>query len=287
ELARLRHEPHPSPIRQQTPLFNMFEDRSEGWATAMEEILMQAGLYDDIPHGRELVWIMLANRAARGLASLRVQANEIGLDEAGKFHAAWTPRGWSDASSRLVGFEQLLYLRQPGYGPSYIIGKLQLDRLIAQAAHRAEQQKRPFVFRDTFAAILDSGIVPPAILEDEMAESVPARLVEAMKRVLLIVGGGIAAYKSCELVRLLKKAGHMVTPVLTRGGEHFVTPMTLGALAQSPVHTSLWDLKDEVEMGHIELSRAADFLLVCPATADLLAKMAHGVADDLASTLLL
>ena len=74
---------------------------------------------------------------------------------------------------------------------------------------------------------------------------------------------------------------------MTRGGEHFVTPMTLGALAQSPVHTSLWDLKDEVEMGHIELSRAADFLLVCPATADLLAKMAHGVADDLASTLLL
>jgi len=108
-----------------------------------------------------------------------------------------------------------------------------------------------------------------------------------MKRVLLIVGGGIAAYKSCELVRLLKKAGHMVTPVLTRGGEHFVTPMTLGALAQSPVYTSLWDLKDEVEMGHIELSRAADVLLVCPATADLLAKMAHGVADDLASTLLL
>jgi hypothetical protein len=118
---------------------------------------------------------MLANRAARGLASLRVQANEIGLDEAGKFHAAWTPRGWSDASSRLVGFEQLLYLRQPGYGPSYIIGKLQLDRLLAQAAHRSEQQKRPFVFRDAFAAILDSGIVPPAIIEDEMAEAAAAR----------------------------------------------------------------------------------------------------------------
>jgi phosphopantothenoylcysteine decarboxylase/phosphopantothenate--cysteine ligase len=108
-----------------------------------------------------------------------------------------------------------------------------------------------------------------------------------MTRVLLIVGGGIAAYKSCELVRLLKKAGHDVTPVLTKGGEHFVTAMTLGALAQSPVYTSLWDLKDEVEMGHIELSRSADVLLVCPATADLLAKMAHGVADDLASTLLL
>ncbi len=108
-----------------------------------------------------------------------------------------------------------------------------------------------------------------------------------MTHILLIVGGGIAAYKSLELVRLLKKAGHEVTPVLTKGGEHFVTPMALGALAQSPVHTSLWDLKDEVEMGHIELSRAADVVLVCPATADLLAKMAAGIADDLATTLLL
>jgi hypothetical protein len=171
ELARLRHEPHPSPIRQRPPLFNIFEDRSEGWATAMEEILMQAGLYDDIPHGRELVWVMLANRAARGLASLRVQANEIGLDEAGKFHAAWTPRGWSDANSRLVGFEQLLYLRQPGYGPSYIVGKAELDHLLALESHRAEQQHRPFVNRDAFAAILASGIVPPAIIADEVAEA--------------------------------------------------------------------------------------------------------------------
>jgi hypothetical protein len=114
---------------------------------------------------------MLANRAARGLASLRVQANEMGLDEAGKFHAAWTPRGWSDAGSRLVGFEQLLYLRQPGYGPSYIIGKLQLDALLAQASHRAEQQRRPFDHRAAWAAILGSGIVPPAIIEDEMAEA--------------------------------------------------------------------------------------------------------------------
>ena len=108
-----------------------------------------------------------------------------------------------------------------------------------------------------------------------------------MARVLLIVGGGIAAYKSLELVRLLKKAGHEVTPVLTKGGEHFVTAMSLGTLAESPVHTSLVELKDEVEIGHIQLSRAADFVLVCPATADLLAKMAAGIADDLATTLLL
>lgn len=108
-----------------------------------------------------------------------------------------------------------------------------------------------------------------------------------MARVLLIVGGGIAAYKSLELIRLLKKAGHSVTPVLTRGGEHFVTAMSLGTLAQSAVYTSLWELKDEVEIGHIQLSRAADVVLVCPATADLIAKMAGGIADDLATTLLL
>jgi phosphopantothenoylcysteine decarboxylase/phosphopantothenate--cysteine ligase len=108
-----------------------------------------------------------------------------------------------------------------------------------------------------------------------------------MARVLLIVGGGIAAYKSLELVRVLKKAGHQVTPVLTKGGEHFVTAMSLGTLAENRVYSSLWELKDEIEIGHIQLSRAADFILVCPATADLLAKMAAGLADDLATTLLL
>lgn len=108
-----------------------------------------------------------------------------------------------------------------------------------------------------------------------------------MAKVLLIIGGGIAAYKALELVRLLKKEGHQVTPVLTNGGEHFITAMSLGTLAESAVHTSLWELKDEVEIGHIQLSRSADFILVCPATADLLAKMAGGHADDLATTLLL
>lgn len=108
-----------------------------------------------------------------------------------------------------------------------------------------------------------------------------------MARILLIIGGGIAAYKAAELIRLARKQGHEITPVLTNGGSHFVTPMSLAALAESPVYTSLWDLKDETEMGHIQLSRAADLVLVCPATADLLAKMAAGIADDLATTLLL
>jgi phosphopantothenoylcysteine decarboxylase/phosphopantothenate--cysteine ligase len=106
-------------------------------------------------------------------------------------------------------------------------------------------------------------------------------------RILLVVGGGIAAYKSCELVRTIRRSGGSVTCVLTDGGSKFVTPMTLAALSEKPVHTTLWDLKNEAEMGHIQLSREADLVVVCPATADLLAKMAAGIADDIATTLLL
>jgi phosphopantothenoylcysteine decarboxylase/phosphopantothenate--cysteine ligase len=106
-------------------------------------------------------------------------------------------------------------------------------------------------------------------------------------RILLVVGGGIAAYKACELVRLIRKGGGEVTCVLTRGGQQFVTPMSLAALSENQVYTNLFDLKNEAEMGHIQLSREADLVVVCPATADLLAKMAAGIADDLATTLIL
>ena len=107
------------------------------------------------------------------------------------------------------------------------------------------------------------------------------------KRILLIVGGGIAAHKALELVRGLRRAGASVTPVLTAGGAHFVTALALGTLAGRKVHTELFDLDDEAEIGHIELSRSADLIVICPATANLLARMAAGVADDLATTLLL
>jgi phosphopantothenoylcysteine decarboxylase/phosphopantothenate--cysteine ligase len=107
------------------------------------------------------------------------------------------------------------------------------------------------------------------------------------KKVLLIVGGGVAAYKTLELIRLLKKAGVGVTPVLTKAGSQFVTPLSLAALAETKTYTDLFSLTDEAEMGHIALSRAADLVVVAPATADLMAKTAHGLADDLASTLLL
>ncbi len=108
-----------------------------------------------------------------------------------------------------------------------------------------------------------------------------------MKRILLIVSGGIAAYKALELVRLLSKAGYGVRCVLTQAGEKFVTPMALQALSGEKVHTDLFSLTDESEMGHIELSRSADLVVVAPASADILAKMAAGLAGDLASTLLL
>ncbi|PZR01063.1 MAG: bifunctional phosphopantothenoylcysteine decarboxylase/phosphopantothenate--cysteine ligase CoaBC [Cereibacter sphaeroides] len=107
------------------------------------------------------------------------------------------------------------------------------------------------------------------------------------KRILLVIGGGIAAYKALDLIRRLKERGAAVTPVLTRSGAEFVTPLSVSALAGEKVYTDLFDLTDEAEMGHIQLSRVADLIVVAPATADLLAKMAQGRADDLASTLLL
>ena len=118
-----------------------------------------------------------------------------------------------------------------------------------------------------------------------MSEAAPA--AGFSPRILLVVGGGIAAYKACELVRLIRKGGGEVTCVVTKGGQQFVTPMSLAALSENQVYTSLFDLKNEAEMGHIQLSREADLVVVCPATADLLAKMAAGIADDLATTLIL
>lgn len=109
----------------------------------------------------------------------------------------------------------------------------------------------------------------------------------ASKRILLIIGGGIAAFKALDLIRRLRERGAQVTPVLTRAGEEFVTPLSVSALAGNKVYRDLFDLTDEAEMGHIELSRSADLIVVAPATADLMAKMAQGHADDLASTLLL
>ena len=108
-----------------------------------------------------------------------------------------------------------------------------------------------------------------------------------MKNILLIISGSIAAYKSLDLIRRLRERGMNVRCILTKGGEQFVTPMSVAALSEHPVYTDLWSLKDEAEMGHIRLSREADCVIVAPASADLIAKMAHGFADDLATATLL
>jgi len=171
DLARMRDEPHASPIRRRASLSNIWDNRAEGFATAFEEILMHAGLYDDNPRAKELVWIMLANRAARGLASLYVQANEFDLQKAGKFHAAWTPRGWANPNDSLTGFEQLLYLRQPGYGTSYITGKVLVDRLMAEYAHQQEPAGKRFALREFLDRFNGAGMIPVVLMEDEMISS--------------------------------------------------------------------------------------------------------------------
>jgi uncharacterized protein (DUF885 family) len=168
DLARMRDEPNASPIRRRPSLSNIWDNRAEGFATAFEELMMHAGLYDDNPRARELVWIMLANRAARGLASLHVQANEWPLEQAGQFHAAWTPRGWANPKDKLTGFEQLLYLRQPGYGTSYITGKILLDRLVSEYAHQQELSGRPFVLREFLDRFNHEGMIPISLMEAEM-----------------------------------------------------------------------------------------------------------------------
>jgi len=150
ELARMDLNPHPSPIRQGALLYNIFDSRSEGTATAVEEIFMNAGLYDDSPRSKELVWILLAQRAARGLGSLYAHANEMTMEEAGGVHMEWTPRGWMKTEKELLIFEQHLYLRQPGYGTSYVTGKYLLDRTLAAYARQVELREEEFVLKEFF-----------------------------------------------------------------------------------------------------------------------------------------
>jgi len=150
ELARMDTDPHESPIRQGALLYNIFDSRNEGTATAVEEIFMNAGLYDDSPRSREIVWIMLAQRAARGLGSLYAHANLMTMEEAGNLHVEWTPRGWMTTEKELVLFEQHLYMRQPGYGTSYVTGKHLLDETLKDYAHLLEQRGEEFELKDFF-----------------------------------------------------------------------------------------------------------------------------------------
>ena len=161
DLARMEQEPHPSPIRRGPLLYNIFDSRAEGLATGVEEMMMHAGLYDDNPRVREIVWIMVAQRAARGLGSLYVHSGELTLKQARDFHVDWTPRGWMREDLDLLGFEQQLYLRQPGYGTSYISGKYLIERLLAE---RKRQLGDAFTLSGFFADLDAVGVIPVSLI---------------------------------------------------------------------------------------------------------------------------
>ena len=165
DLARIRDNPSPSPIRSEALLYNIFDSRSEGMATGFEEMMMHAGLYDENPRAREVVWIMLAQRAARGLGSLYAHANIFTMKEARDFHVARTPRGWMRDDLDLLGFEQLLYLRQPGYGTSYITGKYLIERMLGEWGR---QRDGDFVLSDFFGELDEYGVIPVSLLHWQM-----------------------------------------------------------------------------------------------------------------------
>jgi hypothetical protein len=163
ELARMDIEPNKSEIRKGPLLYNIFDSRNEGTATAVEEMFMQAGLYDDSPRSREIVYIMIAQRAARGLGSLYAHSNEMTMEEAGGIHSEYTPRGWMKTEKELLIFEQHLYLRQPGYGTSYITGKHLLENALADYARLQELEGKPFVTKEFFDTLNSIGNIPIAL----------------------------------------------------------------------------------------------------------------------------
>ena len=168
DLAQVRDEPHESPIRRGALLYNIFDSKNEGIATGVEEMFMHAGLYEDSPRSREIVWIMIAQRAARGLGSLYAHANEMTMAEAGQVHVKWTPRGWMKREPHLLQFEQHLYLRQPGYGTCYITGKYLIEKLVTEWAKQLEEQEKPFVMKDFFRAFNDAGNIPVELVRWQM-----------------------------------------------------------------------------------------------------------------------
>jgi len=161
DLEQMREEPHSSPIRRNALRYNVWMSRAEGTATGMEEWMMHAGLFEDNPRAREVVWIMLITRAARGLSSLQAHDNQITLEEAADMHVEWTPRNWMNRNLDLLGFEQHLYLRQPGYGSTYVTGARMLDMIIAE---RAREAGGDFSMKDFFDDMNAAGMIPVSLL---------------------------------------------------------------------------------------------------------------------------
>jgi hypothetical protein len=167
DKARMAHDPHPSPIRRGPLLYNIFISRTEGHATGWEEMMLEAGMFDARPRSRELIYILIAQRAARALGDLRMHANLVGLEEAAAFTSANTPRGWLGLEGRLVRSEQHLYLRQPAYGTSYLIGKIQIERLVADRRRQLGPAFTMKRFMDEFNA---AGLIPITLIRWELTE---------------------------------------------------------------------------------------------------------------------
>tara|TARA_B110001452_G_scaffold184933_1_gene155503 strand:- start:2611 stop:4281 length:1671 start_codon:yes stop_codon:yes gene_type:complete len=168
ELARMEKEPNKNPLRKDALLYNIFDSRNEGMATAVEEMFMQAGLYQENPRSREIVYILIAQRAARGLGSLYAHANMMSMEESGKIHSKYTPRGWMKTEKELLIFEQHLYLRQPGYGTSYITGKYLLEKAMTEVALNKENNKQEFKLKGFFDTLNSIGNIPISLGEWEM-----------------------------------------------------------------------------------------------------------------------
>ena len=162
DLARMEHDPNPDPIRRGALLYNIFNTRTEGFATAIEEMMMHIGLCDSRPRSRELIYVLLAQRAARALGDLRMHANQLSLEQAAKFASESTPRGWLRLSGETVWFEQHLYLEQPAYGTSYVIGKMEIDRILSRKLAAGATLRQ---FMDEKDA---AGLIPVSLLRWEM-----------------------------------------------------------------------------------------------------------------------
>lgn len=172
DLAEMRDNPHSSSIRREALLYNIFDTKNEGYATGVEEMFMHAGLYNDSPRSREIVWIMIAQRAARGLGSLYAHANQMTMEEAGGVHVKWTPRKWMNREPHLLKFEQHLYLRQPGYGTSYITGKYMLERIVAEYAEKLEKENKKFTLKKFFKKFNETGNIPIKLAKWEILDKI-------------------------------------------------------------------------------------------------------------------
>jgi hypothetical protein len=165
DKQRMIHDPHPSPIRNGPLLYSIWDSRAEGLATAMEEMMMQAGLFNERPRARELIYILLAMRAARAMGDLKMHSGEFSLEDAVKFAIDQTPYGWLLREGDTVWTDMRIYLHQPGYGTSYLIGKIQIDKLLAD---RSEQLDRKFRLHRFMDDLFASGMIPVSLIRWEI-----------------------------------------------------------------------------------------------------------------------